>query len=369
MLVLSLLTVHSLITGSALAQNATDTLAPMRTKAQLDPSDLQALGQYFDAAIEALHSRITDPKAARRYLNTIAADYNHADNQPAFRNAYVEQLVQKTVEQLSSADVPLATTLLMAVKQMQDIRTLVVYQSGLSSSIDAVRLLSFSGLESIRTPLDNSTNELTAVLSLLEKQLAQEKSTIILNRAYQLLSFNAQKELQIRILVAGLKRRLDSYAQTGSIAEQIDLTLYNRLLNFRASIGAADRGPLINLLAAVLVHYTHRYIYSDLSQSARDNLVVAITQAEKLLAELTEIKPESGGLTSACQSAGAERQQNIKNALFKWVGSAAAPGVLNGNPWQVPVNAGLTLKFDEQAQEHHNEETGESPTSEEPNKS
>ncbi len=330
-----------LITGSALAltaqaqEPASDEVKALRRKTDFTADDVARIDLTVTELLNTFQQDLGTPKAGRRFEERVLAQYAHGENTPAFRKQFALRCAALFADKLKNSDPLMGVVLVQTLGAMGNTGTLEALRQAMNSDDVLTRLAALSAVGDLQPQIQGDAALLQNTLQWLEAAGARETNTLVLQRLYETIRYRDHADAQAQTLLRILQRRVEHYSSGSISAEPAEVAAYVRLSALAGGLSEADKKQLVPLLGRYLAYHTHRYIYADLSRSARLALYKLIFTNEHLLIQLTQPEFKEPPIAAAIGSASEERYKQMVAAFDRWVGTTAEAGPLNGTRWNV----------------------------------
>lgn len=345
------------LSGSAFAQDAPKepNWAEVLKKglAAKESLDRRAAQQWLDAQIQQLLTS-EDPKVVQTlgsslYMKLIG-HYQSKDAAREFRTGLAEIVAESFIKQYkpSAESVkpphPLGAALvLMMLRDFRQPSCLPCFKAALADPAPGPRLVAAEGLAGIRDQLNEQ--DWAALVGDLQKAAAKETSSVTLSRICRVLMVETPNRVDgaVSALNAILDGRLAVFEKELNNPTEADgevaLWLAKRAEKANAPavrVGALSRAArLLADAVDVLVNDP----YDGEWQEPLERLVMTLEPAIEALAKVIAPNATWPKLTvrDAMTTGGKERRRKMADAMGQLIGTNGMPGVLNQNPFNLPV--------------------------------
>ncbi|MFQ5490162.1 MAG: HEAT repeat domain-containing protein [Phycisphaerae bacterium] len=298
------------------------------------------MDQWIDAALGKLQAAPEDKaeriKAAQEFRAAIVAELNHAQSTPQYLQRLAERFSTKAVAEFrADGDHSVALAVAMALRQIGRVATRDALTAGLRHADPGVRYTCAATYAALVNDLSADAATARNTIATLKDAGKAETNGVVLQAIYQALTYERARfvgdttQALAEIFAARARRRA---AGQDVRADRAELTAYYYLQKVRSNIPQQAVAPLVRSLAALLTLDVARYP-SALPEELRD-LQERIVACESIL----DVYVNGGGdVRGKMQAGGDVVVQEMGLEMLKWVGGQGEQGVLNKNPWNVPV--------------------------------
>jgi hypothetical protein len=336
-----------LLHAAAAARAQPADLTPLLTKTTFSADDVLPITTFLEDRARRLGTAKTQ-KQRDDVKATVLKWVEDPKASPEFKGVYAREYGKAFRSLIASQDFDLAFAAAMMLDAMRVPAAVDGLITGLASRHAAVRYLAAKGLAELRPALKTPA-ESTPVLQALGAAGAAESDTYVLRLIYVAVDFDAAgagftgHDEVARALMATLGARLATL-RGGGRRDDIDqpaFALAARVYPKLTSAGDLQK-ELVLTLARFLALDAARYAqlgpkgggigFKDSARACEDALA-------SIVAAGGGTPPPVPQRVATRIAAGAD-VKSVQQALSAWIGAADKPGVLNGDPWNLPI--GLT---------------------------
>ena len=314
--------------------------------------------RWLEATIRQLWA-VQDVRAAQNqgkaFYEKLLEHYRAGDATDAFREGMAEILTSVFTDLYtpdpanSQPPRPLSISyVLMVLRDFAQPAALPAFQEALEDPTPGPRFVAAEGLAAIQGNLTDP--QWTALIPSLQQAASRESNGVALDRMYRVLlsgATGARAEVIAEALTAILDARLEAFAED-TIAPQEADGLAIEWLGERVVRDNNDalRLEMVGRAGGLLVHGVELFIRREPAPQHRQQIEELIITAERQLEALVRsVQPDAElppiMVRAAMLEGGAQRDERMKSALARWVGTPDTPGTLNNEPFDLPVGLGI----------------------------
>jgi len=325
----------------ALAQSE---LAPLATKKTFTKDDVARIGNAVDD-LARKYGKAEEPNLARVLAETRKL-IDDSKTTPEFKATFGVEYARAfepffTAQSLYRAFGPVLLLEKVSSPEIRDKFIAIVT----SSPQPAVRYVAVKGLlpllASAKSPRDSET-----IVDVLGQQGASESDPVVLEMIYEVLQSAADRPDfpapdQVARALSTIFDARSNALNSGTGRTVSDATGFAAAAAAYAGIKRDVRTQrrLVLSLARHLAYYGRRYAQlgptgggtrlKDDAKACEDALIKIVQAAD--------VSPPSAGQRLAAKISSGAPVKEVQDALAGWIGASGKPGVLNGDPWKVPV--------------------------------
>ncbi len=335
-------------------------LAVIRRNATVSQIDRQNIQRWVDEQMDRLFSSTTLDVDAAQFRTSLLEHFQAGDATPDFRKVLAASVADslsrryKGTTSLTDPNLPrpLPVVYCLVVLALFDdpAAAPVLRQAMVDSSnprAPAVRAVGLEGLIRLRDRLNQQT--WTAVVADAQKIAADAADAVVLSRVYRLLAANtpdARAQEGALAILAILQGRLTQFEQKGALPSFAEREAAAWLGTRAVATQDARRINEITLqLGRLLADAAFHFTNTPMPPERKEELERVILVTEQSLAGIVRAKAAGKtppNVTQALLTPGSDQAKRISDEVNKWIGTAAAPGLLNGAPFNLP--AGLNIR-------------------------
>ncbi len=298
------------------------------------------------ADASAFHKKLVEQKAA-------------SDAAQAFKDRLADMLAAgfakqyKAGEESAKPPRPIgASAILMVLRDYARPSALPCFQTALKDPTPGPRFVAAEGLLKLSQGFNDQ--EWTALLPDVQKTATSEWSDPALDRLYRVLfaagANAARTDAVAAALMAILDARSTDYEKTGKMPPPADGEALAWLAQrAERANNAALRTAAITRAAHLLANATHYYANEKPGRARQEELELVIRNVEPQLEKLVKAadrnaKTPNPTVWNALATNASDRETKMTEALAQWIGSGQTQGVLNQQPFGLPVGLGIKWK-------------------------
>ncbi len=335
------------VTALALGQEAGPTdadkaLDELRGRTTFDESDDRVLDAWIRGELAGLDADPADPERTKTFQQRCVAQITNSRNKPEFVARLADRVGIQFAARLADCDTlapPAARAIASVLRQFGQTGVLDALEAGLKcQSRQDVRYLCAQGFGRLRDSIAVNPVLMERTLSILRAAGQAETSGAVAAQIYDALSFRSGDRLaetmaaMLDVVTARIDKRRTVPACDGGELVFLDFVTANRPPN------RALTERLVGLLAVQLRLDVARLEQEGVDEYEKMRLLTSVEAGESLLTQLVG-PPTAPSVRNALKKGDDVRMLEAKIELNKWIGTPNAPGVLNGQPWNVPVSA------------------------------
>lgn len=336
-----------LVTAATFGQEAglTDAakaLDELRGRPPAGEKDDRVLDAWIQEELARLDEDPTDLERAKAFQRRCIAQIANAGNAPEFVARLADRVGALFAPRLADCDKlapPAARAMAVVLRQFDRAGVIDALEVGLKcESRQDVRYLCAQGFARLRTNIAVNPVLMERALRILRTAGQAETSGMVVSQIYDALSFQSgdrlsdAMEAMLDVLEARIEKR-----RAASVCDGGELTFLGFVTANRPPNRAlTDR--LVPLLAVQLRLDVSRLEEENVDEYEKARLLASIDAGEALLTDLASPSAPPN-VRSALRKGDDVRMLEAKIELNKWIGTPNAPGVLNAQPWNVPVGA------------------------------
>lgn len=317
-----------------------DPLDQVRELMALGDADLQVIDDWIAARIDGLKQSVGGDSvtAGAAFREAFAGQQLNAANSPEFSRQFAARAGVAFAREFGQAEPqPQAVVWPMArvLFELDSFETRQALSLGLAHPVQAVRYLCAKTYASLRSQISTDLNLARGTITVLRDVAVEEPNDIVLGALYEAMGYSEHAPEAAGAMAEVFAARVGK-RQTGQIAvaDRAELRAWEFLKQFRNRIPEPQGAPLVRQLAAHLTLDVNAYPTAQGQQ--RLTIEERIEVGEDLLEGVVG-RGAGGNVRKAMKAGGAAVDLDMKLELIEWVGAEGQEGVLNKNPWNVPV--------------------------------
>ncbi|MCH8150526.1 MAG: hypothetical protein IH987_21550, partial [Planctomycetes bacterium] len=271
--------------------------------------------------------------------------YSNRKNTPNFKTELVLQTSTVARAKFAQANVSSLVakglaTVLVDFNRIEAVDALFV---GLAVNDVGTRAICLRGLSKLQSVIERDSAKLQQVVQALRQLGANETDSGVITQIYLALGYERQAALVFDVFLEILDKRLAVRGGPAVFKQfaEVELVEFFRLRAITGALSQSQKVQLVRRLAILLRSDAQRYNVENLKDYyEKDALERRLHGIEAILEFLV-----GGGngvrVRAEMEQGGHGQRAAILLEAYKWVGDpdAQTPGVLNAEPWNVPIGA------------------------------
>lgn len=334
--------------GGAAGQTSSDNavIDTIRARTDIDIGDQNRIADWMRTAVRTLNNagRQDANAALREFRKKVLDQYEHRGNSDPFKTQWAVQLTDIATGEFarSGLDPILERSLARVLVDLNRADTMDGLMAGLFSKDQAARFLCLTGLAALKSSISADKDRLGRAVQALRQVGLAATNPVVLSAVYEALGFSRQIDAVFDVYLELFDQRLDRRRNATVFVDEAEIAAFEFFGDGAvvAALRADQKYKLGARLAVFLRMDAERYKTPNLGPAERDAVEKRLITAEECLALLV-----GGGSTGAVRKelkAGAHNNREaVVDATYKWIGHPRkqTPGVLNEDPWNVPIGA------------------------------
>jgi hypothetical protein len=317
-------------------------------------ADDKSFDERITSEIERLNLAVSGTDLVVRqgsleFVSRFMAQFNNTNNTLSFNEKLAERASLKFIEQFNrGADLnPVAARAMANVlSQLRSVSAREALLLGLKSTDQAVRYLCAKGLARIIDGVSADARLTQVTLDAIAEAAAKETNAVVAAAMYEALQYGSDHTPKVLIAILtvfdGRLGLMRTSLQNVDAAEIPAIQFISQL----SGLSNDDKVAIVGRLAVLLRLSVEAYEDAD-SQGAeaelrRDSLEQMIVILEELIESVVNPsgkKPDIRGQLAKQEKGSPSVVPAMKIELLLWIGTAQDEGLLNKEPWKVPVGA------------------------------
>lgn len=314
----------------------------IRAQSSFSPAEEQVIGQWVAEKVSTLGDR-PDPDAYRAFVTRLDAERLNVSNSAAFLRALAAAISSVAETRLSreSTNSTVARGLTKAMYDLDRIEAAPGLIAGLSSPSQGARYLSAKGLGRLADRIEADKGVKVQVIAAVHAAGVREANPYVLRQMYAALVFPSLAPESLNAILAMVDRRIERRREGVRAVDgaEVPVTRYLRDPSpaIRGALKNEQKAEIVQRLAFLLRSYAQRYRDSGVPDEERETIELLLDGIEDILAAFV---PSGGGNIRGRMSTDLD-PAGIWAETVRWVGDpeSQTAGVLNGQPWNVPIGA------------------------------
>ena len=336
------------LAGPGTAQEITpdDLVEQIRSRSDIGVSDQGRIAQWAQAQVTELSGAVSgDPAAALKAFRVkIRGQYTNRRNTAQFQAALAEQTAQVGAEWFAKDDLDatVARSLATVLADFNRLEAIDGLLAGLKAKDASARFLCAKALAALKTTIGADGAQLDRTVRALREAGLVESDAVVLSRIYMALAYPNQLDAVFGTYLDLFEKRL-SYRRGPAVVvdgAEIDAFDYFRGPGVLNALNANQKAQLVGKLAVFLRLDAERYHTAQLKYYELTALERRLDATGAILSTVAG-GPAAGSIRAALESGGHTQRERVLEQAYAWVGKPGTnePGVLNQDPWNVPVGA------------------------------
>ncbi len=317
-------------------------LIPLRSRVPTD-ADRQAIIRWIDRQIQTASAEPHDLAAFRK---AFLGEFRAAGATENYKNTFADLAAEAFAKAIADPNNGqgrgglLCAMMLSLLSDMKRPSSVPSALAGLSHKMAILRNQAARCIAQVGDKIPAA--DLPRVVDAVEAAAVKETSGVVLRSLYEALPSKNREDTAKRITQI-LKARLAAYQNRDLRACAGDAAAA-AVLAAPAGLPAETQRLAVQRLAEILTAATLNYL--DLAATAAEggpphpdahNLELVIDSVERALTSVTKRGADAPSITAKMKTAGANRLDNMRSELNRWIGTGQAPGILNAAPFGLPA--------------------------------
>jgi hypothetical protein len=338
---------------------AADSLDPVRNLVAFVEENTKTINDWLDSKIEALkvgaaadQTQTQADEAGKAFRSAVLAEHGHEGNSREFPAHFSERYFAKAAAALSASEQlprriawPIARVMLDLVEaNARPSIAMPALEAALQHADPSVRLMAVIAFSKLKTAISADANLTRSVLQKLQQfgQQPQNMTSGVLTRAvYDAMSYTSGDQLtESASAIEGLMSARAKARRDGELmsSDRGDIAALEFIETARNRLSESARVAFVRVLAAMLAWEVEVFAAPDTTPEQKAVNLETIASIEQLLINLTGIPSDKAGNIRGVMASGATAPiKEMEIELIKWVGKDPVTGVLNAEPWNIPL--------------------------------